>query len=206
MKLAVLGAGGKTGRLVVIQAAALGNVVTAFMRHDEGQFDGMRNVNVVIGDAQIQSDINKVINGQDAVISTLGSNNLKATVIRDSTRLLVSAAKKQNVNRIIMMSSFLVSPQLKPKGLLKLMVGMMKSMLNDRNVGEVDLKKSNLEWTIVHATGLTNGSLTSDERIVRASETVGIGSKISRADVADFLIKQLTNKQTIKKSVLITTK
>ncbi len=206
MKVVVLGAGGKTGRLVVAQASAAGNVVTAFMRHDEGQFKDMENVTVVIGDAQKQADITRALKDQDAVISTLGSNNPKSSVIHDSTDHVIAAARDSSVSRLIMMSSFLVSPQLQPKGLMKLVTGVMKNMLSDRKIAEAELVKSNLDWTIVHATALTNGPLTASERIISISESAGVTNKISRADVADFLIKQLTDKHALKKSVIVTTK
>src|ERR1700736_6374374 len=105
MNLAVLGASGRTGRLVVEQALAAGHTVTALVRSPEKLTIGNANLRVVTGDATEPSAVSSALEGADAVISTLGGTG---SVIADSTSAIVSAARQTGVSRVVVLSSFFV--------------------------------------------------------------------------------------------------
>src|ERR1700716_3100022 len=90
MNLVVLGATGRTGRLVVEQALISGHNVTALVRSPEKVATSHPNLRVVIGAATETSAVSGALEGADAVISTLGG---KPSVIADSTRAIVAAAR-----------------------------------------------------------------------------------------------------------------
>jgi len=205
MKLLILGAAGRTGTLLVDQALAAGHTVTSFVRTGDTSTPNP-NVKTVVGDARNESDLVQAITGQDAIISTLGSSKPGDRVIAASTAALISVAKAQGVKRVIIMSSFLATQNFKPNPIIKFALKLMSSIVADINSGEQLLAQSDLDFTIVYATRLTNEPLNPHYRIVDASSTVGAGDSISRADVAEFLLKQLSDTTYIRKTVLITDK
>ena len=89
MKLVVLGANGRTGRLVVEQALAAGHTVTALVRSPEKLTIRSSGLRIVPGGATNAADVTRALEGGDAVLSTLGG---KGSVIADSTRAIVDAA------------------------------------------------------------------------------------------------------------------
>src|SRR5438128_12620406 len=88
MNLVILGATGRTGRLVVEQALAAGHAVTALVRSPEKLTLRNPNLRVVMGDATDTSALSRAVQGADALISTLGGGG---SVIADSTHAIVAA-------------------------------------------------------------------------------------------------------------------
>src|SRR5258705_12540387 len=105
VSLVVLGAAGRTGRLVVEQALAAGHPVTALVRSPEKLTLRHPKLRVVVGDATDPTALSRALTGSEAVISTLGS---RRTGIADSSRALVAAAREAGVNRVVILSSWLV--------------------------------------------------------------------------------------------------
>src|SRR5260221_7453590 len=105
MNLVVLGATGRTGRLVVEQALAAGHTVTALVRSPEKLAMRNSNLRVVKGEATDTSAVARALEGADAVISTLGGGG---SVIADSTPAIVAAARQTGVSRVVVLSSFAV--------------------------------------------------------------------------------------------------
>jgi NAD(P)H-binding len=129
--------------------------------------------------------------GADAVISVLGA---RGPVIAEATRAVVAAAEQAGPDRILMLSSFAVArDRLKPVGKLVTRIA-MGSQIKDKTAGEEVLRASGLDWTIVYATVLTNGPKT-EPRVVPETEKVGM-QRISRADVASFLLQAATGVST----------
>ncbi|TMB48829.1 MAG: NAD-dependent epimerase/dehydratase family protein [Chloroflexi bacterium] len=156
MNILLLGASGKTGRQVLDQALAAGNNVTAFVR-DPKKLD-RDDVAVAIGDARNVDDLRKALRGQDAVISTLGTGlNASEKLIEGSTEALLDAMHSTGVKRLVMLSTFAASPTYKATGIMKLANIAMKGIVTDKAAGEMLLKGSDVDWTIVYASRLTDG-------------------------------------------------
>ncbi len=205
MKLVILGATGKTGKLAVEQALAAGHTVTALVRRADA-FAPTANLVAKVGDARNASDLTAALAGQEAVISTLGSNKLGDDLMLRATNALIQAAHASGVKRVVMMSSFLVAPGHQRGGLLKLAGKLAGGLTRDKAVAEDLLKASDLDWTIVYATALDAAPAGRALRVVGAGETVGVSAGIARADAAKFLLECVANPASVHTSPIITTK
>ena len=200
MNLTVLGAAGATGVPLVERAIAAGHQVTALARSAENLTLTNPNLHVLQGDATDRAVVSQAMKGADAVISVLGA---RGPVMAEATRALVAAAEQAGPDRILMLSSFAVArDRLKPVS--KLVTRMaMGSQIKDKTAGEEVLRASGLDWTIVYATKLTNGPRT-EPRVVPETEKVGMSQRISRADLASFLLQAATDGLYSRRDVIIT--
>ena len=200
MNLTVLGAAGATGVQLVEQAIAAGHQVAALARSAENLTLTNPNLHVVQGDATDRAVVSQAMKGADAVVSVLGA---RGPVIAEATRAVVAAAEQAGPDRIVMLSSFAVArDRLKPVS--KLVTRMaMGSQIKDKTAGEEVLRTSGLDWTIVYATMLTNGPKT-EPKVVPDTEKVGMSQRISRADVASFLLQAATDGLYSRRDVIIT--
>src|ERR1700730_18296957 len=186
MNLVVLGATGRTGRLVVEQALAAGHTVTALVRSPEKLTAGHSNLRVVRGEATETAAVSSALEGADAVISTLGG---KGSVIADSTRAIVTAARKAGVSRVVVLSTFAAERDRLDAG-TRLLTGIgMGAMLKDKSVGEEILRRSDLEWTIVSASLLSNGPVSGSVVVLPEGAKRGLSQKISRAGLAAGMVR-----------------
>jgi uncharacterized protein YbjT (DUF2867 family) len=201
MNLVVLGATGRTGRLVVEQALAAGHTVTALVRSPEKLTTSHSNLRVVTGQATDSSAVSKALEGADAVISTLGG---KPPVISDSTQSLVAAARKTGVSRVVVLSTFAAERD-RLDAATRLLTGIgMGAMLKDKSAGEEALRRSDLEWTIVYASVLRDGPATGSVLVLPEGAKRGLSQRISRADLAAWLVEAATGVQHIRRGVGIT--
>ncbi len=200
MNLTVLGAAGATGVQLVEQALAAGHQVTALARSAENLTLTNPNLHVIQGNATDRAVVSQAMKGAEAVISVLGA---RGPVIAEATRAVVAAAEQAGPDRIVMLSSFAVArDRLKPVS--KLVTRMaMGSQIKDKTAGEEVLRASGLDWTIVYATVLTDGPKT-EPRVVPETEKVGMSQRISRADVASFLLQAATDGLYSRRDVIIT--
>jgi uncharacterized protein YbjT (DUF2867 family) len=200
MKLSVLGAAGATGIPLVEQALAAGHGVTALVRSGPKLTITNPNLHVVEGDATDRAAVSEAMSGAEAVISVLGA---RGPVMAEATRAIVDAAKQKGPERIVMLSSFAVArDRLTP--VTRVVTGIaMGSQIKDKTAGEEVLRASNLDWTIVYPTKLTDGPKT-EARVVAEGEKVGMSQKISRAGVASFLLQAATEDLYSRRGVVIT--
>lgn len=202
MNITVIGASGKTGQELVKQALAAGHFVTALVRNPDKLKD-QANLTVIIGDVTISQDIVRASKDAHVIVSALGA--MGGTLMTDSVNAVVAASKVTGVTRFILMSSFAVRKD-QLSGGTKLMTSLiMSKAVKDKGASEDILRSSDLDWTIVYATGLTNDKRRQDVRVVAANEKISMNNKISRADVAAWIINEAQSNTLIKKEVLITT-
>ncbi len=198
--LVVLGAAGRTGRLVVEQALAAGHPVTALVRSPEKLTLRHPQLRVVVGDATDVTAVSKALAGAEAVISTLGS---RRSVIADSSRALVAAAHGAGVSRVVVLSSWLVQRDRLPAVTRLLTNIAMGSVITDKVAGEQLIRDSDLDWTIVYPGVLTDGPAVGSV-VLPDGATRGISERISRADVAAWLVHAVAEDQYSGQSVGIT--
>jgi putative NADH-flavin reductase len=189
MRLFLIGATGRTGRAVMDQALERGHTVTAFARSPEKLGASVGRVTVVRGDPRRPSELQAALPGADAVISTLGPpvpSFKRTTILGDGAAAAVAAMQAAGVRRLLIVSGDI---QFEGQGpLLALMrATLLRQLARDQAALERATTSSDLDWTIVRPTRLTNGALT---RAYRAEPdrlpTPARG--ISRADVAHFLL------------------
>jgi uncharacterized protein YbjT (DUF2867 family) len=201
MNLVVLGATGGTGRIVVEQALAAGHTVTALVRSPERLTLRNPNLHVIAGQATDPSAVARALDGSDALISTLGGSG---SLISDSTQAIIEAAPKAGVSRVVVLSSFLVERD-RFDPVTRLLAGLaMGSMIKDKSAGEKALRDSDLDWTIVYASGLTDGAASGSVVVLTEGSKWSLSHRIARADVAAWLVQAATSPQTIRRSVSIT--
>jgi putative NADH-flavin reductase len=198
MKIVIFGAAGGTGRDVVEQALAKGHEVTAFDRHPEALTIEHPKLKICQGDIFNEAQVEDAIKGQDAVICVLGVKpTTTIPVCSVGTEHIIAAMQKAGVKRFICQSAFTVAaldgewrevPWMLPV-ILKF-TPKVKAMFADKIVQEKATRQSGLDWIIVRPAQLTDSPRTGNYK-VGTSLKMGLNSKISRADVADFLLKQL---------------
>lgn len=202
MKVLVFGANGPTGRHVVELARAAGHEVTAFVRDPAAAFEGAR---VVAGDATDAATISAAIPGHDAVVSTLGVRKPNPHGLQEKCLgLIVPAMERAGARRLIVMSALGVGATLaQAPWLPRLMyAALLGGIFRDKAVGERIVEASGLDWTIAHPPLLTHGPVTGR---YRAGETVALSGfpKISRADVAHFMVGALGSAEWSRKHVIV---
>ena len=200
--LLVLGATGSTGQLVVSQALAAGHSVTALVRSPEKITTAHPNLTVIKGQPTDPADVGRAIAGTDAVISTLGA--MKGTLMTDTTRALLASTEESDTRQIVVMSTFAAARD-RLTGPAKALTGlMMGAPIKDRTAAEELLRRSGRRYVIAHATLLTNGPATGSAKVVPDGTRVSMRNKVSRADVATWLLQAATEENAVSREVVIT--
>jgi uncharacterized protein YbjT (DUF2867 family) len=201
MNLAILGATGRTGSLVVERALAAGHTVTALVRSPEKLTNGNPNLRVVSGQATDASAVSRALEGADAVISTLGG---KPPVMTDSIGAIIDAARKTGVSRVVVLSTFAAERD-RLDAATRLLTGIgMGAMLKDKLAGEEMLRRSGLEWTIAYASILSDSPATGSVVVLPDGARRRLSQKISRADLAAWMVEAATGDQHSRRGVGIT--
>ena len=211
MKLLLLGATGRTGKQLLAQALDRGYEVTALVRSDSKIEAGKHppRLRVRIGDVTEAAILESALDGQDAVISALGSNRLTELLGTDfitrSTRAIISAMQRRGVNRLVMLSALGVGETAALAPLLVRLVfrTVLRAVGEDKAAGEAHLQASNLDWTLVYPSQLTDGPLTGKYRSGQDLRVRGM-AKISRADVAHFMLGEIGNTRYSRKAAILT--
>lgn len=205
MNVLIFGATGATGRCLVEQALVFGHNVTAFARNPSAIAEGHDRLSVVRGDVLEPASIEAAMVGQDAVLCALGVKSRSATtVLSTGMKNIIAIMEKSGTRRIVCESSLGVGDSKDQTDFVfgKIIIPLiLKGVFEDKERQERELRQSNLDWVIVRPARLTNGSQKGGYRVVTDKAKVGI--QISRADVAAFMLEQLTNEQYLKKTVAI---
>src|SRR5260370_40949867 len=204
MKLLVLGATGGTGLEMVRQAIEHGHSVTAFVRAWERLKTFGDRIVVIRGDLLNSAELERVIEGHDAVLSGFGPrvpvSKADADLLRQFAVALTNAMLHVRVRRVVVVSTaFLFKDSIIPPTYL---VGRLFFPVTVADASEMEdvFGKSGLDWTIVRPAKLTDKSCTRKYR-VRECRLPSFGFTISRADVAHFIIKSVENQLSIRKVI-----
>jgi putative NADH-flavin reductase len=197
MQLLIFGSTGGTGRELIKQALDQGHNVVAYARNP-AKIDDIKHagLQVVRGDVLDPAVVESATAGQEAVLSTIGAGAERTTLREDGTRNIVEAMESTGVQRLICLSSLGVGDSRAnlPFFTKYVIVSVfLRHAFADHERQEAIVKKSSLDWTIVRPSHLTDGPRTEVYRHGFPTVDRRIKGKISRADVADFMIKQLTD-------------
>lgn len=195
MKLLIFGSTGSIGRHLVNQALEQGHSVTAFAR-DAAKVDITHdNLQVALGDVMDPASVEKAVHGHEAVLCSLGAGR-KGTVRSEGTRNIIDAMEKVGVKRFICQSTLGVGDS---RGNLNffwkyIMFGfLLRPAYADHVSQESFVRQSSLDWTIVRPGAFSDGERTGRYRHGFPGTDKGTKLSISRADVADFMLKQLND-------------
>ena len=197
MKLLIFGSTGGTGRELLTQALEQSHQVTAHARNP-AKLDDIKHANlqVVRGNVLDPASVESAVAGQEAVLSTIGAGAVRTTLRENGTRNIIEAMEKTGVKRLISQSSLGVGDSRAnlPFFTKYIIVSVfLRHAFADHERQEAIIKQSSLDWIIVRPPHLTDGSGTGNYRHGFPTTVKRIQGKISRADVADFMLKQLTD-------------
>ncbi|MBK8504785.1 MAG: SDR family oxidoreductase [Saprospiraceae bacterium] len=200
------GASGKTGKELVRQALSVGHTVTAFVRTPEQLNETHEKLTIIQGNVVDYAVVENVIKNQDAVLSVLGVSKplKKDPVVVEGIRNIIKAMEKENVKRFIYLSLLGVGggsdADFMTKNIISRIVG---NEIADHEEKESLINSSLLSFTIVRPPKLNNGLKKGLCRSGEAIKATSILPTMSRADVAYFLLKQLSTKTFLRKTVRI---
>lgn len=205
MNLLILGPTGGTGQQLVKQALEQNHTVCALARTPE-KLPRHERLTIVKGDVLDEHLLNTIVPGKDAILSALGvTKTLKAHgLITNAVGLIVKAMMTHKIKRFLIVSAFGAGDSFKQanpiqKFIFRVPLG---SRYEDKNMSEEILKKTDIDWTVIYPVRLTNGPHTGHYRVGEEMEMKGMPT-ISRADVADFVLKELNNKSFLRRFPII---
>jgi uncharacterized protein YbjT (DUF2867 family) len=196
-RIAVFGATGLTGGLVVKQALARGHKVVALVR-DPARM-ALRHPGLVVmrGNPTSARDVDLCLQGTNTVIHCLGiggrGDGKPTTLISDSVEIVLAAMLKQGVPRILCMSNVGAGGSgtwIANRLVIPLFLRWLLPIIEDKNRMEAALRASAVEWVSVRLPNIVEGP----EKPVRMSaDGRGIGLSITAASAARFLVEQVTS-------------
>ena len=199
MHIALFGATGGTGMQVVEQGLAAGHSVSALAR-DPAKLSARDGLTVIQGDVLNQSAADACVEGTDAVICVLGTKPGHEPVEVAGTERILAAMAKHGVHRLIAVSSMGVGDSIDQINLaFRIIMNLtLKRIMQAKEEQERLIMASDTDWTIVRPGGLTDGPPTGT---YKAGTEKSIKAKqVSRADVADFVLKQLTDDRYVRQT------
>lgn len=202
MHITVFGATGTVGHLVVDRALAAGHQVTAFTRDRARVIQVHDRLRVVEGDVTVATDCLPAVQGADAVIVTLGDGR-RGTVREAGTRAVIAAMSQAGVQRLVCQSTLGVGSSRANLNFFwrRVMFGaLLRKAYDDHVRQEGVVTGSGLDWTIVRPSAFTDQAV-DGVRHGFGTDTDGLRLKISRADVAGFLLTQAEEPAYLRQAV-----
>lgn len=206
MNLLIIGATGGTGRALTEQALAQGHAVTAFVR-DPARFTMTHErLTVAQGNVLDYDSVDRAVRGKDAVLCALGHKRwfIPTRILSDGTRNIIIAMEKHGVKTFICETSLGIGDSRGRLGLyytLFVIPFITYFYFKDKERQEQLIRESSVDWVIVRPGRLTNGKRRGVYR-----HGSGIGSyitsvRISRADTAEFMLRQVIGDSYLRKVV-----
>lgn len=212
MNIICFGANGATGRLLVKQALAGGHTVTAFTRHPQAFPIRAGRLQLAGGDVFDLSAVDQAVSGQCAVLSSLGVPfSLKPiTVYSQGMANIVHAMQRHAVQRLVCVSATPVDPRYDTKGgfifekVMKPVIShtLGRTMYADLRRMEKLVTHSDLDWTILRASGLFEAPSVTDYQVTDGFVS---GQFTSRTDLADCMLRQLADDRNAHKTLAVAT-
>lgn len=206
MNVIIFGATGTLGRHLVEQALSQGHHVTAFARHPEklGLHDA--SLRYQAGDVLDAQAVARAVEGHDAALIALGAGR-KGGVRADGTKNVIDAMKHHGVKRLICLSTLGAGDS---RNLLnffwkRIMFGLLlRAAYADHEMQEKLVRQSGLDWTLVRPGAFVDGDATGQYQHGAPLPATDLKLKIARADVAGFMLRQLTDRGYLHKAPGVT--
>ena len=195
MKIIIFGSTGSVGRHLVEQALKMGHGVTAFARNPYALDVEHENLKLVAGDAHDPVSVSQAMNGHDVVLVTLGSSSLSSRVRSIGTFNIIKAMKVNGIKRLICQSTLGVGASRENLNFFwkYLMFGfILRKPYDDHVVQEALVQQSKLNWTIVRPSSFTDELNLGDFKQGFGPNERGLSLKISRSEVASFMLQQVS--------------
>jgi putative NADH-flavin reductase len=202
MRLAVFGASGGTGRQIVSQALRGGHTVAALAR-DLSKIPAQNGLTVTGGSTKDAASVAAVVAGADAVLCALGGRPWRRSerVCSSAMPRIIEAMRRHGVRRIIAISTFGAGETRPQVGLpFRALVFpvILRTEVADKEAMERQLADSGLDWTVARIGVLDNGPERGGYRVRDDGSIHGMG-KISRADLARFMLSEIEARAWVRK-------
>jgi putative NADH-flavin reductase len=218
MRLAVFGATGRAGRVVIEQALRNGHHVSALAR-DPAQIRSPAQIRphgqsrppvpvrppgrlrVVGGDVRDPVAVARVLDGADAIISALGRRRRGPDVCTEGMRTVLAGGGPR---RLLVLSNYGVADSRHHTAYVAVSWLLERAVLRDKDMMEALVRDSDADWTVVRPPVLTDGPRTGRYR-TGAGLRLSFADRLSRADLAEFLLAELHENAYVRQAVAITT-
>lgn len=203
--VALFGATGPTGTHIIEEALKQGYTLSVYTRDAKKLASFAGRIEIVVGDLQDQSAIAKCIQGADAVISALGPNGLKVQgdkPVMHGLSNIIAAMKRAGVRRLVQISTAAYrDPKdgfaFKPHAFALLFKVIARNGYEDiKATGEL-VANSNLDWTLVRIPNLKDGPADGSVDVGWYGKTK-LGMRLSRGNLAKFLVDQVTDRKFVR--------
>ena len=214
MKIVVFGATGIVGKAVVNEALNKGHEVTVLTRNARkviAQHTQHTHLHVVEGNVTDRNIVHHALEGQEAVIQTLGiggkGDGKPTTFVSEANNIIMEEMKRVNVKRLVAISvigagdSWTFLPWIYRKLVLPLFMKWFQVIIDDKNRMEPMIRKSGLDWTIVRCTTIKEHPATG--KVKASLDGKGLKFSISATDMATFMVDHLTDYRFLKQAPTI---
>ena len=205
MKVIVFGATGQVGKLAVRRMLKQGHEVSAFARTPAKLGFDDPKLRLVAGNAMHEETVAAAIKGHDAVVVTLGSGISRKSLIRSQgTMNVIRGMQRHGVKRLICQSTLGAHESWANLNFFwkRIMFGLLlRPVFLDHELQESLVRASGLNWTIVRPGAFTDEPATGRFKEAFKPTERNLSLKISRADIADFLNRQLSDNRYASRAV-----
>lgn len=209
MRMLVIGATGGTGREIVREALSRGYQVNALARAAAEAAPLLPGADIIGGDARDALAVAKALAGCHGVISALGTKPAllhEETLLSVATRIVIDEMQKLGITRLVCVTGIGAGDSRGHGGFLYDHIAqplLLRSVYDDKDRQEEEIRASGLDWTIVRPTALSDGPVTDNIRALTDLTDLHGGS-ITRADVARFLVTEFEDRHWVGSSPVIT--
>jgi putative NADH-flavin reductase len=207
MKITIFGATGKTGQHLVQQALEAGHNVTAFARTPSKLSINHAQLSVIEGDIQDEIKVEEAVAGADAVISVLGpTRGAREYAVTNGTKHMLAAMKKHNVRRLVISAGAGVGDSKDKPLLMNRVIDIVLRLISPKAVEDMTqvantVRMSAVEWVIVRVPMLTDDPAGHHIKVGYVGKDMGY--RLSRADMAAFMLKQTQDDTYLRQAPVI---
>ena len=207
MDIVIIGASGRLGLKIAEQALMAGHRVRAFVRTPSKFTMQHSHLTLFQGDSMDAASVKKALAEQQAVISTLGPERPPIPeMMEKSAENIVTGMKERNIYRLVSTTGAGVwQPQDQPKltdYFMAILLHIFAREVERDSFANVDvIKASDLDWTVVRFPRLTDSPRTGRYRVGYIDKESSV--RFSRADAAEFILKELIEKKWVRKAPLV---
>ncbi|MEX2502587.1 MAG: NAD(P)H-binding protein [Trueperaceae bacterium] len=204
MTLTILGATGKTGVHLLARALDAGHQVRALVRDPAKVPRQHERLTLVHGNVRDAAAVARAVEGSDAVLSALGpTRNAPDMDVSTGVAHVLAAMETHDVQRLVFVTGAGVRVDGDRPGVFDRVMGLAlrlfaKHVLADSQRAVARIHASDREWTVVRVPMLTDGPATGTLRVGMVGQ--GIGSRLTRADLAEFLLAQVDDRSHVHAS------
>ncbi|EEM89632.1 NADH-flavin reductase [Bacillus thuringiensis serovar vazensis] len=204
-KIAILGANGKAGKILVNEALEKGYQVKILTRNSTNTEKINENIETIIGDARNFSTIQDLLQGCSAVINAVGQPKNESYIFSTVTKHILEAMKESKIKRYILISGGSLNVTGDQKGIVNkigatLFKLFLPKMMQDKYKELQIIQNSEVDWTIVRLPFVIEGNGIGN---IKESLVDMPGIKIQNGDIAPFVIKQINSDRYVGKCPFI---